>query len=106
MAEGDVNNQAKEDVLGKKGNFAAGADIDLDSIEGVPIEVTVVLGEATVTVEELLKMGKGAVIELDKKVGEPVELYVNERCVARGEIVVVDDKIGITMTEIIRNDKD
>ncbi len=86
--------------------FSSGAEMDLDSIESVPVEVTVVLGETTISVDELLKMGKGAIIELDKKVGEPVELYVNERCVARGEIVIVDNKIGITMTEIIKNDKE
>jgi len=87
-------------------HFTAGAEIDLDTIEDVPVEVTVVLGETAITVDELLKMGQGAVIELDRKIGEPVELYVNERCVAKGEIVVVDNKIGITMTEIIKNDKE
>jgi flagellar motor switch protein FliN/FliY len=96
--------QAQEDVVKTSQRFSGGADMDLDSIEDVPVEVTVVLGETTITVDELLKMGKGAIVELDRKVGEPVELYVNERCVAKGEIVVVDNKIGITMTEIIKND--
>jgi len=86
-------------------NFTGGEDMDLETIEDVPVEVTVVLGETTIKVEDLLKMGKGAIIELDRKVGEPVELYVNERCVAKGEIVVVDNKIGVTMTEIIKNDE-
>lgn len=94
------------DALKTRQNFTSGEDMDLDTIEDVPVEITVVLGETTITVDDLLKMGKGAIIELDKKVGEPVELYVNERCVAKGEIVIVDNKIGVTMTEIIKNDKE
>jgi flagellar motor switch protein FliN len=87
-----------------RSNFVPGERMELDTIEGVPVEITVVLGETTIKVEDLLKMGKGAIIELDRKIGEPVEIYVNERCVAKGEIVVVDNKIGVTMTEIIKND--
>ena len=87
-----------------RARFTAGGDIDLDAIEDIQVEITAVLGETTITVDELLKMGQGAIVELDRKVGEPVELYVNERCIAKGEIVVVDNKIGITMTEIIKTD--
>jgi flagellar motor switch protein FliN/FliY len=94
------------EMLQARQNFTAGEDIELDAIEDVPVEVTVVLGETNISVENLLKLGKGAVVQLDRKIGEPVELYVNERCVAKGEIVVVDNKIGITMTEIIKNDKE
>jgi flagellar motor switch protein FliN/FliY len=106
MADENLMNNSNEsiDLLSGKQNFTAGADMDLESIEEVPVEVTVVLGEATITVDDLLKMGAGAIIELNRKVGEPVELYVNERCVAKGEIVIVDNKIGITMTEIIKNE--
>lgn len=86
--------------------FVPGEDIDIEAISEIPVEVTVVLGESEITVEELLKMGKGSIIELDKKVGEPVELFVNNRCIAKGEVVVVEDKIGITMTEILKNEKD
>ena len=86
--------------------FSAGEDVDLEAINDVPIDIKVVLGEAEITVEELLKMGKGAIISLDKKIGEPVELFVNNRCVAKGEIVVVEDKIGITMTEVLRKEKE
>ena len=94
------------DMLQTRQNFTAGEDIELDAIEDVPVEVTVVLGETNISVDNLLKLGKGAIVQLDRKIGEPVELYVNERCVAKGEIVVVDNKIGITMTEIIKNDKE
>ncbi|MDX1949294.1 MAG: flagellar motor switch protein FliN [Rickettsiales bacterium] len=87
-------------------NFVPGDDLDLEVVQDVPVEVTVVLGETQISVEELLKMGKGSIIQLERKIGEPVELYVNNRCIARGEIVVVEDKVGITMTEIIKNDKE
>lgn len=86
--------------------FNPGEDTDLEVIQDVPVEVTVVLGETNITVEQLLKLGKGAIVELQRKIGEPVELYVHDRCIAKGEIVVVDDKIGITMTEIIKNEKE
>ena len=56
-------------------------------------------------VNQLLKLGRGAVIELDKKVGEPIDIFVNNRLIARGEVVVVDDRIGVTMTEIIKSEK-
>lgn len=86
--------------------FTPGQEVDIDAIGDVPIEISVVLGESRITVEELLRMGEGAVIELNRKVGEPVELYANQRCVAKGEIVIVENKIGITMTEILKNDKE
>ena len=92
-------------MLAQEAGFQAGEDIDLDAIQSVPIEISVVLGETKITVEQLLKMGKGSIVELERKVGDPVDLYVNDRCVAKGEVVVVEDKIGITMTEIIKNDK-
>jgi flagellar motor switch protein FliN len=63
-----------------------------------------VLGKITMPVSQLLRLGRGAVVELDRKVGEPVEIYVNNRLVARGEVLVVDDHLGITMTEIVKGD--
>jgi len=64
-----------------------------------------VLGKTRMSVDDVLKLGRGAVIELERKVGEPVDVYLNDRLVARGEVVVVDDKLGITMTEIIEAHK-
>lgn len=89
-------------TLAQEAGFTPGEDIDLEAIQDVPIEISVVLGETKITVDQLLKMGAGSVVELNRKVGEPVDLFVNNRCVAKGEVVVVDDKIGITMTEIIK----
>ena len=78
---------------------------DLDAVYSIPVEVTAVLGKAEMQVSHLLKLGRGAVIELDRKVGEAIDIYVNNRLVARGEVVIVEDKLGITMTEIIKSDK-
>ncbi|MBV8061617.1 MAG: flagellar motor switch protein FliN [Alphaproteobacteria bacterium] len=78
---------------------------DLDAVYGIPVEVSAVLGKAEMQVSHLLKLGRGAVIELDRKVGEAIDIYVNNRLVARGEVVVVEDRLGITMTEIIKSDR-
>ena len=75
---------------------------DLNIIYDVPVNISAVVGCAKIKVSQLLKLGRGAIIELDKKVGDPVDIYVNNRSVAMGEIVVVDGNIGITMTEIIK----
>jgi flagellar motor switch protein FliN/FliY len=78
---------------------------DLEALFDVPVKVSAVLGRASMNVGELLKLGPGAVLELDRKVGEAIDIYVNNRLVARGEVVLVEDKLGVTMTEIIKADK-
>jgi flagellar motor switch protein FliN/FliY len=80
-------------------------NLSLENVYEIPVQITVVLGRTSMQVSQLLKLGRGAVIELDKKVGEPIDIFVNNRLVARGEVVVVEDRIGITMTEIIKSDK-
>ena len=77
---------------------------DLSAVYDVPVQVSAVLGKATMQVSQLLKLGRGAVVELDRKVGEAIDIYVNNRLVARGEIVVVDERLGVTMTEIVKSD--
>lgn len=81
------------------------ANISLEAVYDIPVQISVVLGKTNMQVSQLLKLGRGAVVELDRKVGEPIDIYVNNRLVARGEVVVVEDRIGVTMTEIIKNDK-
>lgn len=76
----------------------------LEAIFDIPVQVSAVLGTATMQVSQLLKLGRGAVVELDRKVGEAVDIYVNNRLVARGEVVIVDERLGVTMTEIIKSD--
>jgi flagellar motor switch protein FliN len=63
-----------------------------------------VLGKAYLEVSQLMKLGPGAIVELDRKVGEAIDIFVNNRLVARGEVVVIDDRLGVTMTEIIKGD--
>ena len=75
---------------------------DLEAVYDIPVQVSAVLGKANMQVAQLLKLGRGAVVELDRKVGEAVDIYVNNRLVARGEVVVVEDRLGVTMTEIIK----
>lgn len=79
-------------------------DTEITAIHDVPVHVSAVLGSSSMQVSQLLKLSRGAVIELDRKVGEAIDIFVNNRLVARGEVVVVDDHLGITMTEIIKSE--
>ena len=75
---------------------------DLATVFDVPVNISAVLGKAHMTVAQLLKLNRGSVLELDRKVGEAIDIFVNNRLVARGEVVVVEDRLGVTMTEIIK----
>ena len=77
---------------------------DLEAVFDIPVKVSAVLGKSNLQVSQLLRLGRGAVIELDRKVGEAIDIYVNNRLVARGEVVLVDDRLGVTMTEIIKGE--
>ena len=79
------------------------AATDLASVFDVPVNISAVLGKAHMTVAQLLKLNRGSVLELDRKVGEAIDIYVNNRLVARGEVVIVDERLGVTMTEIIKD---
>ncbi len=78
---------------------------ELQAVYDIPVQVSAVLGKSTMQVNQLLKLGRGAVVELDRKVGEAIDIYVNNRLVARGEVVIVDERLGVTMTEIIKSDR-
>jgi len=78
---------------------------DLEAVFDVPVQVSAVLGRARMDVGELLRLGPGAVLELDRKVGEAIDIYINNRLVARGEVVLVEEKLGVTMTEIIKAER-
>ena len=80
------------------------AAADLAPVFDVPVNISAVLGKSYMSVSQLLKLGQGSVLELDRKVGEAIDIYVNNRLVARGEVVVVDDRLGVTMTEIIKSE--
>jgi len=79
---------------------------DLEAVYDIPVTVSAVLGKSTMQVSQLLKLGRGAVVELDRKLGEAIDIYVNNRLIARGEVVMVDDnRLGVTMTEIIKAER-
>jgi flagellar motor switch protein FliN/FliY len=78
---------------------------ELEAVYDIPVQISAVLGRATMQVSQLLKLGRGAVVELDRRVGEAIDIYVNNRLVARGEVVVVDERLGVTMTEIVKADR-
>ena len=106
-AEGDTETgevQTGSDGLPEVGDLPRGAR-DLEAVYDIPVRVSAVLGKSTMQVSQLLKLGRGAVVELDRKVGEAIDIYVNNRLVARGEVVVVEDRLGVTMTEIIKTDR-
>ena len=81
-------------------------ELTLEALYDVPVQVSVVLGSTSMPLSNILKLGKGAVIELERTVGEPIDVFVNNKKVAKGEIVIVDKKIGVTLTEVVINEKD
>ena len=96
----DPNTLATDD-----GSDQSRSAADLEAVFDVPVQVSAVLGRARMDVGELLRLGPGMVLELDRKVGEAIDIYVNNRLVARGEVVLVEEKLGVTMTEIIKADR-
>ncbi|WP_293905880.1 flagellar motor switch protein FliN [Phenylobacterium sp.] len=87
------------DPLSEEGRTAT----DLAPVFDVPVAISAVLGRSTMSVAQLLQLTQGSVLELDRKVGEAIDIYVNNRLVARGEVVIVDERLGVTMTEIIKD---
>lgn len=108
----DLENDGSIDVVpGEDAGLHAGLDAgtrdaaDLEAVFDVPVNVSAVLGRSRMDVGELLRLGPGTVLELDRKVGEAIDIYVNDRLVARGEVVLVEDRLGVTMTEIIKAER-
>ena len=93
------------DVAYNEDEQAARIAADLEAVFDVPVQVSAVLGRSKMEVGELLKLGPGTVLELDRRVGEAIDIYVNNRLVARGEVVLVEDKLGVTMTEIVKSER-
>jgi flagellar motor switch protein FliN len=103
LTEGAVTDDGADSSSGPEASARGAAD--LEAVFDVPVQVSAVLGRAHMDVGELLNLGPGTVLELDRKVGEAIDIYVNNRLVARGEVVLVEDKLGVTMTEIIKADR-
>lgn len=83
------------------GSLSSEETKNLDLILDIPLTVTVELGRSKMLINDLLQLGQGSVIELTKLVGEPLEVLVNDKLVARGEVVVVNDKFGVRLTDIV-----
>lgn len=94
-----------QDTAAALGAEAGSDNVTLEAVYDIPVQISVVLGSTNMQVSQLLKLGRGAVVELERKVGEPIDIYVNNRLIAKGEVVVVEDRIGVTMTEIIKPEK-
>jgi flagellar motor switch protein FliN/FliY len=97
-AAADVSSAA-ESAAGKKPATASSDNLDI--IMDVTLQVTVEVGRARMTIQDLLQLGQGSVMELEKLAGEPLDVYVNGKCVARGEAVIVNEKFGVKLSEII-----
>ena len=108
-AAGEAAADVPAPTAGEAGMVATLADedeknaTDLTPVFDVPVNVSAVLGKTHIELNSLLKLQAGSVVELDRKVGEAIDIYVNDRLVARGEVVVVDERLGVTMTEIIKD---
>ena len=100
----DVSNQTKnekDETTSANGEACSNGKCDLDIILDIPLNVTVELGKVKMPVNELLQLGQGSIIELSKQVGEPLDIYVNNKLVAKGEVVILDEKFGIRVADII-----
>ncbi len=98
LEETDVAFHNQDQVVGIK------SAADLEQVFDVPVVVSAVLGNSRMPIGDLLKLAPGAILELDRRVGEAIDILVNNRLVARGEVVLVDERLGVTMTEIIKSD--
>ena len=105
MSENDLQlNEFGEGGLPDPGGAEDKTAGDLAPVFDVPVNISAVLGRANLSVAQLLQLAQGSVLELDRKVGEAIDIYVNNRLVARGEVVIVDERLGVTMTEIIKGE--
>ena len=108
MTDDSANDFALAELDGAAGGAAVALSGEaairrLAAIGDVPVKISAVLGRKRMTVAALSALGEGAVIELDRRVGEPIDLYVNDRLVARGELVLVEGVLGVTLTEIVKD---
>lgn len=105
MAENNIENNGKKMENGaqnEKGEALEDQEErDLDFILDIPLELSVELGRARMLINDLLQLGQGSIVELNKLAGEPLEIYINRKLIAKGEVVVVNEKFGVRLTDII-----
>ena len=99
----DNENATADDDIGPAIDATITADSDDGALLDVRIEIVAVLGTAELKISQILQLGRGAVVELERLVGEPVELRAERQLVARGEVVVTDDKLAVKLTEVVKN---
>lgn len=99
QAKTEVTNVHFDELKKKKPDNATG--FDLDFILDIPLTLTCELGRSKMLISELLQLGQGSVLELTKLAGEPMDIFVNQRLIARGEVVVVNEKFGVRLTDIV-----
>jgi flagellar motor switch protein FliN/FliY len=106
MAEENENEEVEKNSDDTAGDETAGevedrGERELDFILDIPLELSVELGKTKMLVNDLLQLGQGSIIELNKLAGEPLEVYINRKLIARGEVVVVNEKFGVRLTDVI-----
>jgi len=89
-------------MMDQKKNALTADSQNLDLLMNVPLQVTAELGKCKMAVSDILKLGTGSIVELDRLAGGPVDLLVNSKLVARGEVVAIDDNFGVRVTELIQ----
>lgn len=99
MAEENENNELEEGA--DDSVEQEHGERELDFILDIPLELSVELGKTKMLVNDLLQLGQGSIIELNKLAGEPLEVYINRKLIARGEVVVVNEKFGVRLTDVI-----
>ena len=93
---------AEKNLNGVRGAEQATGTRGMEMVYDIPVTVTAVLGKTTLTIHQLLGMNEGSVLDLDKQVGDSVDIYVNNKMIAKGELVAQGDRLGITLTEILK----
>ncbi len=106
MSPDAAADQAQKDDKELDGANASSGKLgkDLEAVYNIPVNVSAVLGRTYMDVSDLLALEEGNILELDRKVGEAIDIFVNNRLIARGEVVLVEDRLGITMTEIVKGE--
>jgi flagellar motor switch protein FliN/FliY len=101
----DLNSVAENTMqdAGREGSQSSAPvlEADLDPVLDVPITITAILGRTHLAIADVLRLNEGSIIELDKAIGEPIDIYINNRLIARGEVTLVDDNLAITLSEIV-----
>ena len=101
VENGEEENSEKEEPAETSEEGQVQADRELDFILDIPLELSVELGKTKMLINDLLQLGQGSIVELNKLAGEPLEVYINQKLIARGEVVVVNEKFGVRLTDII-----